>query len=529
MTLDELLEQAWLHELGRSPELAVQRGLPVEGLPDFSEEASAEQAGFASRVLDRLDEMPDSLHGRVLRHMMNERVAAHHHYWDDLVVTPYQLALRVRGPMSAVFSAAEFTRPQDADLVSDYAGLVRSLRDKTLGQAERGIRVPRPALPGVRRTLASMRDHAQRLLIRPGTAGSIRDAVERLVRTEVMPAYDGLLAALGSDYAEAAPEEVGYGEEYYRHCVRRETTLAAEPEDLHRLGLAECRELAEQMAETRAKLGFTGTESEFHERLRHDRRLFARDPAEVEARYHRYLQRIGPRLQEYFGDPPSTPYAVRRLDPALEPTMTFGYYSGPTPADPVGVYHYNGSDLENRSMLGAAALIYRELVPGAHLQTTAQLENAALPPLLRDGARFLAFTEAWAEYAAALAAEMGLYDDPYDHYGWLTAQRFTAQRLVVDTGLNLLGWSLEQGRAFMRANTVESEAQITSEILRYSTDLPGQALGYRAGYLALAGYRASAQAALGARFDIRGFHRLVLGSGPLPLDLLGEEVDRWVY
>ena len=120
-----------------------------------------------------------------------------------------------------------------------------------------------------------------------------------------------------------------------------------------------------------------------------------------------------------------------------------------------------------------------------------------------------------------------MYADPYDRYGWLLAQRFSAARLVVDTGLNLMGWPAEQARSFLRANSTESDSVIDAEILRYSTDLPGQALGYWAGYLALVQARERARRALGNRFDLRDFHALVLQSGPLPLDVLNSEVDKW--
>ena len=121
---------------------------------------------------------------------------------------------------------------------------------------------------------------------------------------------------------------------------------------------------------------------------------------------------------------------------------------------------------------------------------------------------------------------MGLYDDAYDLYGRLVHERFVSQRLVVDTGMNALGWTLERARAYMRKHTLEGEAQVASETLRYSTDMPGQALAYRLGYLAFMQLREDTRQRLGPRFDIRALHEAMLGEGALPLAALRGHVER---
>jgi uncharacterized protein (DUF885 family) len=57
---------------------------------------------------------------------------------------------------------------------------------------------------------------------------------------------------------------------------------------------------------------------------------------------------------------------------------------------------------------------------------------------------------------------------------------------------------------------------------------PGQATAYKVGQLAILDMRREAQAALGARFDSREFHEVVLMNGGMPLDLLRDTVQRWV-
>jgi uncharacterized protein (DUF885 family) len=175
----------------------------------------------------------------------------------------------------------------------------------------------------------------------------------------------------------------------------------------------------------------------------------------------------------------------------------------------------------------AAALIYHELVPGHHFQLSLQQEASSLPAFRREFWP-TAFVEGWGEYASDVASEMGLYDDPYDRAGRLMMASFLASRLVVDTGMNALGWPLEKARAYMTEHTLMSAAEISTETLRYSCDIPGQALAYALGARKLHELRARAESALGSGFDPRRFHDAVLLGGAMPLPVLDAHVDRFI-
>ena len=58
--------------------------------------------------------------------------------------------------------------------------------------------------------------------------------------------------------------------------------------------------------------------------------------------------------------------------------------------------------------------------------------------------------------------------------------------------------------------------------------MPSQATAYKVGMLKILALREQAKKQLGDKFDIRDFHNVVLRNGPLPLDVLAEQVNKWL-
>jgi uncharacterized protein (DUF885 family) len=352
-----------------------------------------------------------------------------------------------------------------------------------------------------------------------------------IVDDQVVPAVEKLVTLLSGPYATAAPDRVGLsqypgGASYYNLLVRWHTTLNTTAAAVHATGLAEVARIDSAMAVIRTQIGFQGTKAQFHAQLAKDPRFFATAPEEVGVRLMSYANRLDPLLDRAFSRRPRARGDVRRLSPDLEPSMTFGYYEMPTTSDSMGHYFYNGTKLSERSLLTAAPLIAHELWPGHHFQVNLSRENTELPPF-RQG-YYTAYGEGWGDYASIVAGELGLYADPMDMYGRLAMDMFISCRLVVDTGMNALGWSRERAMAYMREHELESDTQIASESLRYSTDLQGQALAYKMGSNEFLRLRSHAQSMLGTRFDLRAFHDQVLNSGMLPMTVLGDKIDSWL-
>ena len=280
---------------------------------------------------------------------------------------------------------------------------------------------------------------------------------------------------------------------------------------MHAIGLAETERITQRI---RDELG-VADEPAYRAPLAADPGMYAASPADAERIFQAHVDRVQPELPRYFSRLPAAPFRLRPLNAELS-GLAYGYYQAPAGTG-AGYYHYNAANLQGRPLLQAASVIYHEGLPGHHLQMGLAAENTALHPIRREpsGLRTFAvnaYLEGWAEYAAGLCDEIGLYADPRDRYGRLVSERFFAARMVVDTGLNVLGWPLDRAAACLRDSGFMSEPEIPSELLRYAVDDPGQALGYHVGHWYLRELRGSR--------DRRQFHDAVLAVGPVPLRLL---------
>jgi uncharacterized protein (DUF885 family) len=548
----QIADADWQHQLERSFFLRFKYGLPVKRLAGLTLEQARQDADYARALFSRIEAIPkarleheDALTLEILRWQAENTIQSEKYYWLAFPITPY-VGGQSLNFIHQILAAQRFTSADDLAnylaLVDQYATLLREMLAKTKSQDERGIRLPRPEIPAVAALFKAHRANSETIFgVGPSRLSGFTDSVttdfqaklQAGVRNRVNPAFDGLILFLQGDYQQRAPEAVGYsqypqGKDYYRHLVRLYTTLDLTPEQVHDVGLKRVAELSQKMQRIRDGLGFKGTQAEFHETLRTDPRFLAKTPAEVEARYLGYIRRMEPLIPRYFLQTPRAPYGVKRLNPAVEASMTFGYYQSPTPDNPIGQYNYNGSKLEDRSLVIAGPVIYHELIPGHHFHLASQNENTALPMVRREFLQAGAFNEGWGNYAAGLAAEAGLLDDPYDQYGKAIFDMFISVRLVVDTGMNYYGWSLERARDYMKQYSFQSETEINSESLRYSVDLPGQALAYKIGVEKFEELRERAKRALGDKFDIRAFHQAILGSGAMPMSILDKHIDWFI-
>ncbi len=351
-------------------------------------------------------------------------------------------------------------------------------------------------------------------------AGSLNPALKRLDRffTEVY------LPACRKDIgASSLPE----GQAYYQDAIRRHTTTNLTAKEIHEIGKSEVARIHKEMEAVVLQTGFKGSFQDFLTFLRTDPRFYYTKADELVAGYSYIAKLADGKLPELFAELPRTPYGVRVIPDYEAPAQTTAYYQpGAADGSRAGLYMINTYKLDTRPKYEMEALTLHEAVPGHHLQIARSQELKGLPEFRRN-AGYTAYVEGWGLYAESLGTEMGFYADPYSKFGQLTYEMWRACRLVVDTGMHAFGWSRQRAIDFMKDNTAKAENDIIVEIDRYIV-WPGQALAYKMGELKIKELRARASKELGARFDVRKFHNVVLDDGPLPLDMLDGRIDAWI-
>ncbi|MDQ6943154.1 MAG: DUF885 domain-containing protein [Candidatus Eremiobacteraeota bacterium] len=364
-------------------------------------------------------------------------------------------------------------------------------------------------------------------------AGRLRERACAAIAERINPALRELRAFVVECYLPAAPEHPGLthvpgGDALYTYFARTYTTTDLTPDAIHELGLREVARIRAEMEALAPQTGYPGSLHDVFAQLRADPANYHATGNALLLAYRAIAKRIDPELVNVFRTLPRLPYGVVAVPDALAPdTTTAYYYPGALDGSRAGLYYVNLYRPEQRPIYEMMVLSLHECVPGHHLQIALAQELRGLPEFRRASIAYTAYVEGWGLYAESLGDEMGLYDDAKSKFGALTYQMWRAVRLVVDTGIHARGWSRQRAVDYFLDNAAKTRLDVENEIDRYITR-PGQALAYKIGELKIRELRESAVARLGARFDLRDFHEVILGAGALPLDVLEGRVAGWL-
>ncbi len=309
------------------------------------------------------------------------------------------------------------------------------------------------------------------------------------------------------------------GKEAYSRLIRVHTSLDLTPEELHATGLAEVARVNSETERLGEKVFGIKERKAVLAKLRSDRSLYFSSRDEVAEKAESALAKAKAAIAKWFGRLPKADCEVVRMGEHEEKHSTIAYYRQPAAdGSRPGSYYINTYAPETRPRYEAEALAYHESIPGHHLQIAIAQELEGIPEFRKNGG-VTAFVEGWGLYSERLADLMGLYSSDLDRIGVLSYDAWRACRLVVDTGMHAMKWTRDQAINFMLENTALAKNNIVNEVDRYIT-WPGQALAYKTGQLEMLRLRGEAQKRLGARFDIRKFHDVVLCNGAVPLRAL---------
>jgi len=357
-------------------------------------------------------------------------------------------------------------------------------------------------------------------------------AYKEIVQNKIIPINKKLKDFLQNEYLPACRTSSGIdgipeGKEFYKFSIKYFTTTSKPADEIFELGETEVARITSEMEKVKQEVGFKGDLKSFFKVLRTKKELMPfTKPEQVIAHFNEIHERMKPNLKKLFDKTPKTPFEVKRTEAFREKSASAEYNNGSQDGKRPGIFYVPIPNAAEYNILSDEDLFLHEAIPGHHYQISLQQEDKSLPQIRRV-LGYSAYAEGWALYTESLGKELGLYTDPYQYFGMLSAEMHRAIRLVVDAGLHTKGWTREQAIQYSLDHEAETEEGIISEIERYMSG-PGQALSYKIGQLKIIELRRNAEKELGNKFNIAQFHNQVLGLGSVPLKLLEDKIDKWI-
>lgn len=363
-------------------------------------------------------------------------------------------------------------------------------------------------------------------------AERLRAAFTRAIREQVIPSYRKLHDFISAEYlprcrAGAGINEVAEGGRRYDLLIRYHTTTDLTADEIFDIGVREVNLTKELMEEVKEQSGFRGSLKSFFEFVRNDPQFYPfRTEEDVLNAYRAIEGKLQPTLPQYFGRVPKSNFEIRATEKFRASSASEEYLAPAPDGSRQGIFYVPIPDPRKYNYIRMESFFLHEVIPGHHYHFSLQIENEKLPGFRRF-VHYNVFSEGWALYTERLGKELGLYTDLFQYFGMLTQEMHRAVRLVVDAGIHHKGWSREQAIRYSLDNEGLDEDRIIAEVERYMA-IPGQALSYKIGQLKILELRRKAEAALGAKFNLRTFHDSILTDGSLPLNLLEAKMNKWI-
>jgi uncharacterized protein (DUF885 family) len=357
-------------------------------------------------------------------------------------------------------------------------------------------------------------------------------AYREMIGERILPSYRKLRSFIADEYLPKTRDSVGLdklpnGAAWYAFNVRNTTTTNLTPAQIHQIGLDEVARIQGEIKDVMKQVGFKGSLQDFFKHMRSDKQFEFKSEDALLAYYRGLEAKIMKGVPTQFSLLPRAGFEIRPVEAFRAKSAAGGEYQSPSEdGSRPGIFYVNTYDLPTRKTWDAEDLFLHEAIPGHHFQLALQQELKDVPAFRRFGGN-TAYVEGWGLYSESLGKDLGVYETPYDQFGYLQNELWRAIRLVTDTGLHSKGWTRDQVIKYMLDNSAASETDATAEAERYIA-WPSQATAYKIGELKIQELKKKAKAQLGDRFDPREFHAEVLKDGAVPLEVLQDKIDRWL-
>ena len=554
---DGVAEGYWrfLHE--SRPDLAVRASGVAAILPDPTQDRAKLDAQFARQAMAALDEInvealkeDEYVTWQSLRWEMEALSGWAAFHWTNL--TDLSPGRSVFDRTIAILKAQSIRDPDAAQrfigLVTSVADLAASLQNEYTERASRDIRMSRATAT---RAIAHVRDliappgaspfgMSPEFRASPDTAWQVQlaETVSGAIAQRVNPSLDSLAAFLERE-RDRASDTLGLwrlpgGAAHYATLLRYRTTLDVTPQDAHAIGLREVVRLAGLAAATRRLAGLPVNRDSLRAMLARDSAFVLDNRLSAADRAAKLFEDAAEDLDTLFGPVPAVPLSIGAMALESEPTSPVAMYVGPTLTHPAARYLLNIAVLETRSVLVLPGLVLGDLMPGLHLQQATQFENAGLRALagmraFRTLSHHDGFVSGWQSYVLHVADSLSGRLVPWQRFGVRLRELSAACGLVVDTGINALGWTRADALDFLRAYLPDDDADLQRDFIDVASESPGMLAAATLGGRELRGLRRWAMRELGDRFSLAAFHAEVLRLGSVPLPVLGSHLERWIW
>lgn len=356
---------------------------------------------------------------------------------------------------------------------------------------------------------------------------AFKAAFLKVIGEKANPALKRYAAFLRDEYMPRARESLAvsalpHGLDCYQAQLRGYTTLNRTPREVYDIGSAAVARNTADVLDMGERLFGTRDFAAIVAKVQATPENRFSSEAEMIEFARATVVRARAKSADLFPFVPDQPVEVQPFEAYMRGSGASSHYEPQNDPAKAAVYRINSDNWATETRGAAEITALHEAFPGHHMQIA--YSRALHPSDIAKLGFNSAYVEGWARYAERLSEEAGIYSTPY---ALISRRTWPARGMVADPGLHALGWSRQQTIDYL-ASSGRFSASEAADLVDRMAIMPGQLTAYDSGGLEIMALRDEAKAALGPRFDLKAFHKIVLEGGVLPLPTLRRHVLAWI-